>query len=97
MEKVNSALVKELADELNFTLSEQEVQEISEEFNVLMEQIALLNEVDTQDVEPMVYPFEVPTAYYREDVVSHTLPVEKALENVPTKKDGYVIVPKVIK
>ncbi len=97
MEKINRSLVTELADELNFTLSEQEVQEISEEFHVLMEQIALLNEIDTQDVEPMVYPFEAPIAYYREDVVTHVLPVEKALKNTPTKKDGYVVVPKVIK
>ncbi len=94
---MNRDLIIELADELNFSLSELEIVEISEEFNVLMDQIDLLNAINTEKIEPMVYPFEEPIVYFREDVVNHVLPVNEALKNTQNKQDGYVIVPKVIK
>lgn len=97
MKEMNRDLIIELADELNFSLSELEIVEISEEFNVLMDQIDLLNAINTEKIEPMVYPFEEPIVYFREDVVNHVLPVNEALKNTQNKQDGYVIVPKVIK
>ncbi len=96
MEHINKKQVLDLANELNFTLSDQEIDEIIDEFDILVEQIGLLDHIDTEHVEPMVYPFEAPIAYLREDVVDHVLSVKDALSNAPKKKDGFVIVPKVV-
>jgi aspartyl-tRNA(Asn)/glutamyl-tRNA(Gln) amidotransferase subunit C len=46
----------------------------------------MLNEVDTDDVEPMAHAVEV-TNVLREDAVRESLPREAALANAP-KTDG---------
>lgn len=53
--------------------------------------------MDTDGVEPMVYPFEAPTTFLREDVVSDVLSQEDALKNVKDARMGHVHVPKVVK
>ena len=64
-----------------FDLSEQEIDELQEEFKVLVSQMELLEKIDTDGVEPMIYPFEAETSYIREDEVAHVLTAEAALRN----------------
>ena len=52
--------------------------------------------MDTEGVEPMVYPFEAPTHFLREDVVDHVLTQEEALKNAPNKKNGFFVTKKVV-
>ena len=61
MDKLNKELVKSLALELMFDLSESEAENIVSEFDVLMQQLALLDQIDTTTTEVMPYPFEQPT------------------------------------
>ena len=51
----------------------------------------------TTVVEPMVYPFETPTSYLREDVVDHVISREDALANAPKVRECHIVVPKVVK
>jgi aspartyl-tRNA(Asn)/glutamyl-tRNA(Gln) amidotransferase subunit C len=96
MEKQNKSYFTHLAHQLRFDLSDQEAQDIAEEFNVLIDQIDLLNKIDTDGVEPMVYPFEEPTSFMREDVANHILSAQEALKNAPSSKNGFFVTKKVV-
>ena len=77
--------------------SVEEIEELKKDFVAVEEQVSLFEKVDTEGVEPMVYPFEAPTTFLREDVVSDVLTQEEALKNVKDARMGHVHVPKVVK
>lgn len=97
MKQFKKEEILSLANELQFSLSEQEIANIEKEFDVLMVQLSLMNDIDTSNVEPMVHPFEAPIAYFRSDIVDHVIDVEDALINAPKQQDNFVVVPKVVK
>lgn len=96
MEKYTATYFKSLAKQLRFELTELEAQDIVDEFAILIDQINLLNAIDTQDVKPMIYPFETPTTFLREDVADHVLSAKEALENAPFSRNGFFITKKVV-
>ena len=93
MEKFSTEYFHKLANDLKFDLSDEEIKD----FVAVEEQVSLFEKVDTEGVEPMVYPFEAPTTFLREDVVSDVLTQEEALTNVKDARMGHVHVPKVVK
>ncbi len=96
MEKHTPAYFKSLAKQLRFELTDAEAKNIADEFSVLIDQMNLLNAIDTTTVEPMVYPFEEPTTFMREDVADQVLPVQEALRNAPSSKNGFFVTKKVV-
>lgn len=97
METMNKDYFKKLANQIMFDLSDNEISELQEEFEILLRQIDLLERIDTEGVEEMVYPFEQETSFMRDDEVDHALSQEEALSNVMTVKMGHVQIPKVVK
>lgn len=97
METFDKAYFKALANQLMFDLNDQEISELQEDFKVLLEQIKILDKVDTKQVVEMIYPFEEETAYLREDEVEHVISQEEALRNAKSVMAGHVHVPKVVK
>ncbi len=96
MEKYTKAYFKHLAQQIRFELTDQEAQECVDEFSILIDQLNLLNGIDTTDIEPMIYPFETPTTFMREDVVDHVLSAQAALKNAPSSKNGFFVTKKVV-
>lgn len=97
MEKFSTEYFHKLANDLKFDLSDEEIEELKKDFVAVEKQVSLFEKVDTEGVEPMVYPFEAPTTFLREDVVSDLLTQEEALTNVKDARMGHVHVPKVVK
>lgn len=97
MEHFSAEYFKKLAHGIMFDINEQEIEELKEEFKVLLEQIDVLDEINTEGVEEMIYPFEADTSFLREDVVAHVVSQADALVNVKSVKAGHVHVPKVVK
>jgi aspartyl-tRNA(Asn)/glutamyl-tRNA(Gln) amidotransferase subunit C len=97
MEKFSAEYLRQLAADLKFSLSDEEVVQLQQDFAAVEEQILLFDEIDTEGVEPMVYPFETPTTYLREDTVCDQLDSKDALANAAQVKMGHVHVPKVVK
>lgn len=97
MEEFGKEYFKKLAHQIMFDLSDEEIDEIQDEFKVLLTQMDLLSEIDTEGVEEMVYPFEFETSFIREDEVVNVLTQEVALSNVSSTKEGHVHVPKVVR
>jgi len=96
MEKHTPAYFKSLAKQLRFELTDEEALNITDEFEILINQMNLLNAIDTQNVTPMVYPFEEPTSFMREDVADQVLSSSDALKNAPTSKNGFFVTKKVV-
>ena len=97
MEEFSAEYFKKLAHDIMFDLNDEEVSELQEEFKVLLQQIELLDGIDTEGVEEMIYPFEAETTFLREDSVDNVISQEAALLNVKSAKAGHVHVPKVVK
>ena len=97
MEKFSKEMLKKLANQVMFELSDSECEELQEDFETYLKQLDLLNKIDTEGVEEMVYPFETPTVYIRDDENTYTISQEDAMKNVPNSSENYVVVPKVVK
>ena len=92
-------IMEDRVDDLEKTVAihTRQIEELKKDFVAVEEQVSLFEKVDTEGVEPMVYPFEAPTTFLREDVVSDVLTQEEALKNVKDARMGHVHVPKVVK
>lgn len=96
-EKKDREYFKSLAHNLMFDLSDEEADSIVKEFGTLESQMHLLDAVNTEGVEEMIYPFEEATTFLREDVVSNVITQEEAMSNVTKKIEGHFVLPKVVK
>ncbi|MDO5028691.1 MAG: Asp-tRNA(Asn)/Glu-tRNA(Gln) amidotransferase subunit GatC [Bacillota bacterium] len=86
----------DLAGLYQFELTDEEKDLLLKDFADLEEDLALFEAIDTEGVEPMVYPFEDETSYLREDDQIQVLALDQVLENAPERKDSYFVVPKVV-
>lgn len=76
-------------------LSEEERVEIGEDLDKILSMINKLEEIDTNDVEPLVYIHEEVNVL-RADQVNGMLETNEALRNAPKRIDNYFAVPKII-
>ena len=76
-------------------LSPEEKEEARKDMSRMLDYIDMLNELDTEGVEPMSHIFPVNNVF-REDVVENGDDREKMLANAPQKKDGAFMVPKTV-
>ncbi len=76
-------------------LSEQELPQMTQQLNKILEYMDQLNELDTEDVQPLAHPLQMENVF-REDVRQPSLKPEEALANAPERKGNYFSVPKVV-
>lgn len=76
-------------------LSDMEKEKAKEDMTKLLDYIDKLNELDTDNVEPMSHIFPLNNVF-REDVVTNGDDSENMLCNAPEKKDGCYKVPKTV-
>ena len=94
--KISREKMDELAGFYQFKLSEEDKDELELDFIQLTDGLEALAKIDTEGVEPMVYPFENETIYMREDDLIEQLTVEEVLKNAPKTKHTYFSVSKVV-
>lgn len=94
---MNKEQVQVLANDLMFSVSDDEIKDIIQEFDSLDKMIGFFDSIDTSSVEEMIYPIDIETTYLREDIEDHRLSQEDALSNVKKVKQGHIVVPKVVK
>lgn len=88
--------ILKLAKLSNLELTEAEVEKYQTEVSSILEMIAKLNEIDTDDVEP-TYQVSGNKNVMREDTISNDIvPAEKLLDLAPRKNKGQIEVPKVL-
>lgn len=96
-EKKDREYFRKLAHQLMFELSDEEADGIVKEFGELETQMSLLDQVNTDDTEEMIYPFEQATTFLRDDVVTNVISQADAMKNVKKNLEGHFVLPKVVK
>lgn len=87
--------VKRIAKLAKLNLSEEEEISFQKELSSILDYMDKLNEIDTNDVEPLSHPIPVENIF-REDKVEKSISREEALKNAPDATEEFFKVPKVI-
>ena len=87
--------VEHVAHLARLGLSEEEVTELEGQLNHILEQFAVLAELDTEAIAPTARVIELENVL-REDVVRPGLDRATALANAPEHNDEHVVVPAVL-
>lgn len=87
--------VARLADLARIQLTEEEIARFAGEFDSIMDAVASVSEVATEDVPATSHPIAM-TNVFREDVVANTLTQEQALAGAPEAQDGRFAVPQIL-
>ena len=94
-DKISDETIEYVGILAKLELSDEEKEKAKEEMGKMLEYIEILNELDTQGIEPMSHVFPV-TNVFREDIVTNGDDREAVLSNAPEKKDGSFEVPKTV-
>jgi aspartyl-tRNA(Asn)/glutamyl-tRNA(Gln) amidotransferase subunit C len=93
--KIDIKTVDEIAHLARLEFSEEAKQGIITDMNRMLDFVDKLNEVNTDNVEPLIYMTQEQNVL-REDVPQITLTQKEALKNAPQKDTDYFKAPKVI-
>ena len=97
MQKFTKEMVDDYADKLLIGLSNEENEQVLDEFQIIDENIDLINKIpNIEKIEPMTHCLDDFIYELREDNVEEELDIEEALSNCDDKTDREVSVPKVV-
>ena len=86
-----------LANKLMFTMEDSEYDTLLDEFDAMIKQMDLIGKIEgIENVEPMVYPFELSDVCLRDDEVSEELEIDEILTNSGSTLYNQVKLPKVV-
>ena len=87
--------VQKIANLSRLQLTDAEIDAIGHQLGQILEYVALLDEVDVSQVEPMVHAIEL-TNVTRADIVQPSLPRSEALQAAPKHDQKHFLVPAII-
>jgi len=93
--KISKQEVEHVAMLARLELTEEEKQTYTEQLNSILDYAAMLDRLDTRDVQPTAHPLPLQNVF-REDVVRPSILQEDALANAPDQEDGFFKVPKIV-
>ena len=93
--KIDHSTVDKLSDLAKLEFEKEAKDEIVKDLNNMLVFIEKLNEIDTTNVEPLIYMTDE-TNVLREDEVKQDISQQEALKNAPKKDSDYFKAPKVL-
>ena len=93
--KIDHSIVDKIAHLARLEFENEAKEEIIKDMNNMLGFIEKLNELDTSNVEPLIYMSDEVNVL-REDDVKQEITQEEALKNAPKHDSDYFKVPKVI-
>ncbi len=87
--------VEKIAQLAKLSFTEEEKEKFSRQLGQILDYVAKLNELDTENVPPTYHVVALHNVF-RKDEVKPSMPQKEVLKNAPAKKNGYFSVPKVI-
>ena len=93
--KVDIQTVEKIAHLARLEYSDSEKENLAKEMNKILDWMDKLNEVNTDNVQPLMHMSQELNVW-RDDIVAPHLDHKKALYNAPKKDSDYFRVPKVI-
>lgn len=95
MPEITRDQVAHLADLAKIDLTDDELDHLAPQLNVILESVASLSEVASDDVPPTSHPVPL-TNVFREDVVRPGLSAEQALAGAPASEQQRFMVPRIL-
>ncbi|HEB88597.1 MAG TPA: Asp-tRNA(Asn)/Glu-tRNA(Gln) amidotransferase subunit GatC [Deltaproteobacteria bacterium] len=95
MSRIEPSDVARVATLARLALSQDEIAAMTRDLEQMLDYVAALDRLDTQDVEPTAHSFELPTPL-RPDRAVPPLDPEIALGNAPEREGTAFLVPKVL-
>lgn len=92
---IDKQTVEKVASLARIKVEDHEVGVLVSEMNKILTFMEKLNELDTTNVEPLVY-MNKEVNVWRDDVVKHEIMVEDGLKNAAVHNERYFMVPKII-
>ena len=92
---LSRAEVEKIALLSRLMLTEDELQQMTEQLGNILGYMDLLGEVDTTNVEPMVHAQEMANVF-RDDIARPSLDRQQALANAPHRDEECYLVPAVL-
>lgn len=87
--------VEHIAELARLKFKDEELESFTDQLNEILAYMEQLNELDTENVEPLLHPVE-DSNVFREDEMKPSIEREDALRNAPQRDDEFFKVPKVI-
>ena len=87
--------VKYIANLARLNFEEKELESFTSQFNEILSFFEKLNELDTENIEPLSHPNPNQNVF-RDDKPKSSSSQEEALKNAPDRSDEFFKVPKVI-
>jgi aspartyl-tRNA(Asn)/glutamyl-tRNA(Gln) amidotransferase subunit C len=76
-------------------LTDEELRRLEGQLNHILDQYAILAQLDTEDIPPTAQTIELENIL-RDDVVRPSLPVEAVLANAPEREGDFIRVPPIL-
>ena len=89
-------MLKKLGLKTMFNISDEEMPELVEEYDIFMNHVSVLEKIDTTGVVPVAYPYEIETSFLREDNPVDVISLEDVLANAKSVQENQIKVPKVV-
>lgn len=86
----------QLARDLFFELDDQQCQNLLLEFDAIEAQMAVVKQIDTTNVPPLDFPFELKKSYLRSDEIEPAIAKTDILAVATEIKNDYIVINKVI-
>ena len=93
---IDDKTVDRIAELAKLEFNAESKKEIQADMNKMLDFVEKLNELDTDNVEPLIYMLDEEQEL-RKDGVTGQVSQSEALKNAPDKDSDYIMVPKVIK
>lgn len=93
--KITKKQVEHVAHLARLTLTEEELEKMTEQLDNILSYVDKLNELDTRHVDTTSHVFSVCNAF-REDTIQKSLRPKEALANAPQQSGGMFMVPRII-
>lgn len=94
---IDDTLISKLEKLSRLKLKEEEKTQIKQDLNKILKMFDKLEEVDTENVEPLRYVLEEHSKYLRKDIVANELSNDEALKNAEESQKPFFVVPKFLK
>lgn len=93
--KLGPKEVQKIAELARLSIAESEREAYAKQLSAILDFVARLNELETNDVEPTAYTLGQATPM-REDIVVQSTARDVVLEHAPEREDTFFKVPKII-
>ena len=91
----DAATVRDVAALARLTISDQDIENATAEFNQTLALFDTLGKADTTDVAPMISPLDAPQRL-RTDRIETLVDREGLMQNAPASGEDYFLVPRVL-